>query len=157
MAGVEEINVETFNNALRQRAARQGLLVLIAEDQRFSRMMLKDFLEKDHKVVLAADGQEALVKYVAYAPDVMFLDIGMPAVDGHRVRDLVVKLDPDSCVIMVTASNHKSDVERSINGGAKAFVLKPYTKAKIYECIHKYLLYRQSRRPSGATGKGAVA
>jgi two-component system chemotaxis response regulator CheY len=137
MVDTARINTQ-FQTALQNRESRENLLIMIVEDQQFSLSMLNSFLKKDYDVITASNGQEALVKYVTYAPDILFLDIEIPSVDGHRVRDIVTKMDPDSFIFMVTASNYKKDVQKAISGGAKGFVIKPYTKAKIYECIDKY-------------------
>ncbi len=145
MSDSNAINTETFKAAVKRRKEREDLQFLIVEDQKFSRLMLKNFLAKSYTVAMAESGEEALAAYVTAAPDIVFLDIELPKISGHQVRDLLVKLDPEAFVVMVTANNHKQDVETSMKGGAKGFIVKPYTKEKIYDIIDKYIAAKQGR------------
>jgi two-component system chemotaxis response regulator CheY len=139
MYDAKMINLETFKGALKRRKFRDDLVILIVEDQKFSRMMLKNLLAKTYEVITAIDGQKALIEYVTNAPDIVFLDIELPIVDGHKVLSLITKLDPQAYTVMVTGNNYEEDVKRARDGGAKGFVAKPYTKRKIYGCIDEFI------------------
>lgn len=145
MLDVTHINRHTFAAALHERQTRTDLRMLVVEDQKFSRLMLKNFLAKNYAVAMAESGEEALAIYVATAPDIVFLDIELPKISGHQVRDLLVKLDPGAFIAMVTANNSRQDVATSMKGGAKGFIVKPYTKEKIFDVIDKYIQEKQAR------------
>lgn len=140
---INKINITTFSRALEKRQQRENLHILIVEDQKFSRLMLKTFLAKAYEVTDVETGEDALAEYIISAPDIVFLDIELPKVNGYKVLKLLTKLDKKAFIIMVTANNYKEDVDKSLTLGAKGFVAKPYTKDKIYECVEDFILMQQ--------------
>jgi len=104
--------------------------VLIAEDEALIRMDLREMLvEEGHEVVAEArDGAEAIERARELAPDVVFLDVKMPRVDGLEAARIIgeEKLAP---VVMVTAFSQQSYVEEATAAGAMAYVVKPFTRA----------------------------
>lgn len=106
--------------------------VLIAEDEALIRMDLREMLvEEGHEVVAEArDGAEAIERARDLAPDVVFLDVKMPRVDGLEAARIIgeEKLAP---VVMVTAFSQQSYVEEATAAGAMAYVVKPFTRADI--------------------------
>jgi response regulator NasT len=106
--------------------------VLIAEDEALIRMDLREMLvEEGHEVVAEArDGAEAIERARELAPDVVFLDVKMPRVDGLEAARTIgeEKLAP---VVMVTAFSQQSYVEEATAAGAMAYVVKPFTRADI--------------------------
>jgi len=106
--------------------------VLIAEDEALIRMDLREMLvEEGHEVVAEArDGAEAIERARELAPDVVFLDVKMPRVDGLEAARIIgeEKLAP---VVMVTAFSQQSYVEEATAAGAIAYVVKPFTRADI--------------------------
>lgn len=137
------ITAEIFRKALEKREKRDELCVLIVEDQKFSRLLMKNALLKHYEVHTAATGEEALAIYVEHAPDIVFLDIELPGVDGHKVLELITKLDKKSYVVMVTANHYPKDVQQAMEHGARGFVVKPYQKDTIFGWITKYLEQQQ--------------
>jgi response regulator NasT len=106
--------------------------VLIAEDEALIRMDLREMLaEEGHEVVAEArDGAEAIERARELKPDVVFLDVKMPRVDGLEAARVIgeEKLAP---VVMVTAFSQQSYVEEATAAGAMAYVVKPFTRADI--------------------------
>ena len=106
--------------------------VLIAEDEALIRMDLREMLEEDgHEVVgEARDGAEAIVACREHRPDVVFMDINMPGVDGIEAARVIgeERLAP---VVMVTAFSQAAYVEQASDAGAMAYVVKPFTRADI--------------------------
>ncbi len=76
--------------------------------------------------------------YLTYAPDIVFLDIELPDIEGHRLAQLLKAIDPNAYIVMVTANNYAEDVAKAIENGAKGFIVKPYSKDKIIEAIVKF-------------------
>lgn len=142
MPGVEKINPETFKKGLKDRTERKNLLILIVEDQKFSRLLLKSHLAKFYDVIEAASGDEALKIYVEKVPDIIFLDIELPFVNGHKVGELISKLDQDAHIVMVTANNYRQDVLKAKEYKVKGFITKPYTKESIYKAVEEFLTNR---------------
>ncbi len=139
MVELKEIDINAFKKATANRNRRNNLLILIVEDQRFSRILLRSYLSKEYEVIEASDGEQGLVEYMTRSPDIVFLDIELPKVNGHKVAELISKLDKDSFIIMVTANNHTSDVMKAKENNVKGFIVKPYTKAKINEAVEIFL------------------
>ncbi len=138
-----QINKETFEAALKSRERRDDLQILIVEDQKFSRLMLKNFLAKNYSVIDVATGEEALAEYIKNAPDIVFLDIELPKISGHNVLKLLTQLDKNAFIVMVTANSYQEDARKADQFGAKGFVVKPYTKDKIYESIDKFIAAKE--------------
>jgi AmiR/NasT family two-component response regulator len=106
--------------------------VLIAEDEAIIRMDLREMLEEEgHEVVAEArNGAEAIASAREHRPDVIFMDINMPDVDGIEAARVVgeERLAP---VVMVTAFSQASYVEEASRAGAMAYVVKPFTRADV--------------------------
>jgi two-component system, response regulator PdtaR len=106
--------------------------VLIAEDEALIRMDLREMLEEEgHEVVgEAADGARAFDLARELEPDLVFMDVKMPGVDGIEGARRICEagLAP---VVMVTAFSQAGYVEEACNAGAMAYIVKPFTKADI--------------------------
>ena len=129
---------ESFKLAASLRKNRKQLEVLIIEDQAFSRTLLYGMLTKICKAFDAVNGGTALRKYLLHAPDITFLDIELPDINGHDVLKKINEIDPDAFVVMVTANNYVNDVMLAKGNQAKGFITKPYSKQKILEYFEKY-------------------
>jgi two-component system, response regulator PdtaR len=118
------------------------LRVLIADDESIIRMDLKEMLsELGHEVVgEAATGREALELCAALRPEIIFLDIKMPVMDGLEVLRVLNETDPRP-VIMVTAFSEASMIEKAVELGAKAYVVKPFKTANILPAIELALAH----------------
>jgi putative two-component system response regulator len=102
--------------------------VLVADDTESIRSLFRRLLIADgHDVVSAADGAAALEAVHRHQPDVILLDIGMPAMDGLEVcrrlkADPATRLTP---IVLVTGQTDLSDRIRGIEAGADEFLSKP--------------------------------
>ena len=94
--------------------------ILIVDDSRTSRKMLRNILESNgHEIIdEAVNGQEGVQKFQALKPDVVTLDITMPVVDGVEALKMIKALDPESKVVMVTAAGQKNKMIECIKAGA---------------------------------------
>ena len=105
---------------------------LIAEDEALIRLDLREMLEEDgHEVVgEASDGALAVALARELEPDVVFMDIEMPGMNGIEAAGLIAaeRLAP---VVMVTAFSQASLVERAASAGAMAYVVKPFARADV--------------------------
>ncbi len=131
--------------AIKERKQRKKLEILVVEDQPFSRKLLLNLLGRIYKVYPAANVRTALELYLAIAPDIVFMDIELPEINGHELAAAINQLDSEAYIIMVSANNYIEDVTRAKKNGAKGFVIKPYNRQKIFEGIEKYIQERKSR------------
>lgn len=133
-----------FNDVLRIRPHRDLPKVMIVEDQVFSRQILYNMLTRSYNIYSASTAEEAFKYYIEYAPDIVFLDIMLPGISGHEFATIIRNLDPNAFIIMVTASNNLDDIKRAHGNGVAGFIVKPYNKQKILDCIQKYRKNRKS-------------
>ena len=106
--------------------------VLIAEDEAIIRMDLREMLEEEgHEVVgEARDGAEAVELARSLLPDVVFMDINMPGVNGIEAAEILGE-ERVAPVVMVTAFSQAAYVEQAAAAGAMAYVVKPFSRSDI--------------------------
>ena len=115
--------------------------ILIADDNENIREALTYLLEDaGYTVSLAKDGAEALRKVREVSPDILFLDIMMPEINGYDVCR-AIKNDPDLkiYVIMLTAKGQADEQERGKAVGADEYVVKPFSPMEILSKIKNIL------------------
>ncbi|MET1123901.1 MAG: response regulator [Archaeoglobaceae archaeon] len=113
------------------------LRILVADDDDGIREVLKVML-KEYEVFEATDGVEAVNLYKAARPDVVFMDIFMPRLDGIEATKEIIKIDPNAVIIGITAFA-RSKKEEMLKAGAKDVIEKPFTRKKLKEVINRYV------------------
>ncbi|MFM7890003.1 MAG: ANTAR domain-containing response regulator [Actinomycetota bacterium] len=100
--------------------------ILIAEDETLIRMDLAEMLRENGYNVIgeATNGEEAIMLANELKPDLAILDVKMPKLDGITAAETIVKTSP---VLMLTAFSQKDLVERALDAGVMAYVVKPFT------------------------------
>lgn len=111
--------------------------ILIVDDSRTSRRMLKNILENSGQEIIgeASNGQEAFEQYIELQPDIITLDITMPVLDGLGTLRKIMEHDPEAKVVMITAAGQKGKMVEAIKLGASEFIQKPYEPAQITSVI----------------------
>jgi DNA-binding response OmpR family regulator len=106
--------------------------VLIVDDEQHIRLLIEQTLEEleDHGVELltAVDGEQALDVVANQPPDLVFLDVSMPKMDGFEVAR-TIKADPamaGTTVIMLTARGQAVDREQGLAAGGDEYLTKPF-------------------------------
>ncbi len=117
--------------------------ILIVDDEAFIRVLLTQTLEEleDQGVELltAVDGQDALEQALSSHPDLIFLDLMMPRLNGYQVCEQVKAADDSPYVILLTAKGQALDKERGALVGADEYVTKPFDPDYILERAAKIL------------------
>jgi len=115
--------------------------VLIADDHPVVRAGLAAVLQSqpDMTVVAeAADGEQTLELYEEFSPDVLILDLRMPAPDGLQVlAELMARGGPPPRVLVMTAYASEADVRRALKAGAKGFLVKGAEPQQIREAVRE--------------------
>jgi DNA-binding response OmpR family regulator len=104
--------------------------ILLAEDeQHIAEMIIFKLTNGGHQVIRAHDGEEAVLLAGQETPDLILLDVMMPALTGFEVLRRL-KADPARRaipVIMVTAKGQERDVVRGLQDGATDYIVKPFS------------------------------
>jgi len=118
-----------------------GKRILIVDDAAFMRMMIKDILTKNNFEVVgeAADGLQAIDKYMELKPDLVTMDITMPEMDGITALKAIKEKDPTAKIIMCSAMGQQAMVIDAISAGANDFIVKPFQADRVVEAIEKAL------------------
>ena len=112
---------------------------MIVDDSMILRKKLTSvFTELGYEVVaLAKTGKEGVDMYDEFKPDIVTMDITMPDMSGTDAVKLIVQKHPDANVIMSTSHKDPRMLKESLLNGAKGYIVKPTTKAKLEEEIAK--------------------
>lgn len=110
--------------------------ILLVDDEALIRMGLRVMLhDLGYEVVgEAADGQEAIEKAAALAPDLVIMDIKMPGMDGLEATRRIMAAHPVP-IIVLTAYNQQSLVAEAAEAGVLAYLMKPLREADIEPAI----------------------
>ncbi len=125
--------------------------ILIVDDDPELRHALKLRLRANHyDTVHAVDGYSAIAQAMKEHPDLIILDLGLPAGDGFIVLDRLQDDDKLSCipVVVLTARDAQGNEERAIQAGAAAYFQKPADNAELLDVIRATLPHRGSTLPS---------
>jgi twitching motility two-component system response regulator PilH len=115
--------------------------ILVVDDSAVERTRLKDIIERaGHQAILAKDGEEGVAIAVRDRPNLVFMDIVMPRMDGFKAtRELSARPDTRHIpVILVSTKKEAVDVMWAKRQGAASLVGKPYAPADILEQIVKF-------------------
>ncbi|HCT75215.1 MAG TPA: DNA-binding response regulator [Micromonosporaceae bacterium] len=108
-----------------------GARVLVAEDDPKQANLIKVYLEREgHSVLTVSDGRAALESARARRPDLLVLDIMMPATDGLDVCR-VLRAESDVPIILLTARTTENDILLGLDLGADDYMTKPYSPREL--------------------------
>ena len=101
--------------------------IMIIDDSLVARMSLKSCIPKDvgHEIKEGNDGSVAIELYQSFKPDVTFMDLTMPGVDGITALEEIRKLDPAAVVIILTADIQRKTIDKVMELGAFSVAKKP--------------------------------
>src|SRR3954471_2133763 len=115
--------------------------VLVIDDSNTIRRSAEAFLRQaGFNVVLAEDGFDALSKISDHHPQVIFVDIMMPRLDGYQTCALI-KQNPTfktTPVIMLSSKDGIFDRARGKLAGSDQYLTKPFTKEVLVEAVHRH-------------------
>jgi two-component system, NarL family, nitrate/nitrite response regulator NarL len=119
-------------------ALSNKIRVLIADDHRLFAETLEALLATEDRVEVvgsARDGKEAVRLTRKLRPDVILMDISMPVMDGFEATRRIRKDRKDACVLMLTGSNSRADVDLARKAGAAGYVTKDRIAAELVDAI----------------------
>ena len=123
-------------------APPSGLRILLTEDNRVNQILATRLLERaGHRVVVAANGREAIETLDGQSFDVILMDIQMPEMDGYEATRAIRNRERNKAggghipIVAMTAHAMKGDEERCIEAGMDAYVTKPVRMEALLEAI----------------------
>lgn len=123
--------------------------ILVADDKANIRNLVRDYLEAENfRVVIAANGREALYAARAEKPDLILLDIMMPEMSGYDFIKTYRK-ESETPIILLTAKLDETDKVLGLELGADDYVTKPFGMKELTARIHA-VLRRALRTPPEA-------
>ena len=118
-----------------------GTKVMVIDDSNTIRRSAEIFLLKTGcEVILAEDGFDALAKIADHHPQVIFVDIMMPRLDGYQTCALIKK-NPrfrDTPVIMLSSKDGLFDRARGRMVGSDEYLTKPFTKDTLLDAVRRH-------------------
>ena len=115
--------------------------IMIVDDTLMMRMTLRRTLEKaGHEIVgEAINGEQAILNYAEFKPDLVTMDITMPGLSGVEAIKRIVQYDQAANIIVVSALGQKHIVFEALQAGAKNYTLKPIAEDKLLSVVNLVL------------------
>jgi len=119
-----------------------GIKVMVIDDSKTIRRTAETLLKKEGcEVITATDGFEALSKITDHRPDIIFIDIMMPRLDGYQTCALIKrnKSYKETPVILLTSKDGLFDRARGRIVGSDQYLTKPFTREELLGAIKQYV------------------
>ena len=129
---------EVFDAVRQARPSRNPIHILLVEDDTVTRRLVSNLFKGDFAIITAETAEEAITNYMLYAPDIVFLDIGLPDRDGFDVLTQLVNYDDDAYIVMFSGNSYLSNVTQAMTSGASGFIAKPFKRETLNHYIHVY-------------------
>jgi len=125
-------------------------ILVVDDDTDLVRALRVRLRANDYEIATAGDGYSAIASAQKEHPDLIILDLGLPAGDGFTVLDRLQKSDALSAVpvIVLSARDPQADEEKALKAGAAAYFQKPADNEELLSVIHTSLTATAARLPS---------
>ena len=114
---------------------------LITDDSRMARKMLNkvltEFVGEDVNVIQATNGEEAVELYKKHKPDLCFMDLTMPVMDGYEATLQITQFDENAQVMVISADVQQGALDKARKNGALGFINKPIDSDKMKNILTK--------------------
>jgi DNA-binding NarL/FixJ family response regulator len=136
------------------RPPEDAIRVMICDDHALFRRGLIMVLDSEDGVEVvgeAEDGEEAIQKAVALAPDVVLMDVRMPRVSGIEATRAIAEAAPTTRILMLTVSDEEDDLYDAIKAGAAGYLLKEISIEEVASAIRSVVSGQSLISPSMAS------
>ena len=113
---------------------------MIADDSPVTRQILRDMLESEgfEIVAEAKDGREAFKKFRELRPDIIFMDLMMPKVDGFTICREIKRIQKDAKIIVSSGVAYESTKHKLMEIGITTFLSKPFEEEELHEILKEF-------------------
>jgi two-component system chemotaxis response regulator CheY len=120
---------------------KKKVRILLVDDSTYIRAVLGSIITEAGFEVAgeAADGEEAIRKYMHLKPDLVLMDVIMEPMNGMAATKAILNKDPEAKILMVTVLEDKDILVDLMKMGAKGYITKPFSKNKIAEKVKEVL------------------
>lgn len=141
---VEVLIDSNFKNKINTKGSYKELKVLIAEDNKINMLLLKTIIKNIFKEALIFEtynGKEAYEQLESINPDIIFMDIQMPVMNGYEATKAIRNtiLGKNIPIIAVTAGTEMDEKDKCLRAGMNDYISKPIIKGIIEETIYKWI------------------
>ncbi len=115
--------------------------IMVVEDSSLMIAVLRNFIKKDFpdiEVTEAHSGEEAITLYTSHRPDMVFMDIKMPGMDGIEAMERIRAQNPGARIVMCTSLKEPEQEERAKKAGCMGYIMKPFSRQDIVEAVKRY-------------------
>lgn len=129
------------NGQAKGKSASSGLRILVVDDSATIRRSAETMLATEgHEVVTAENGFEALSKVARHNPDLIFVDIMMPRLDGYQTCAIIKNNSQyrSTPVVMLTSKDGLFDQARGRVVGSDLYLTKPFTKEELLGAVTRH-------------------
>ena len=115
--------------------------IMIVDDSLVIRINLKKIFQKQGYEIVAeaANGQEAVEKYMKFHPDLTTMDITMPILDGISALQKIRELDNEAVIIMISALGQELKIIEAMKSGAQHYIVKPFKENDVISKVKTVL------------------
>lgn len=113
--------------------------IMLVDDSRFMRSLIKTILQHHgyDSFIEAENSEQAIALYRLVQPDIIFLDITLPDMNGIECLKTIMGIDKDANVIMCSAMGQSVYISEAYDAGAKDYIVKPFQSDRIMAAIKR--------------------
>lgn len=121
--------------------SQSNIKFLVCDDSILARKSMSAMLNSFgyDNVIEVSNGEDAVNKYKAEKPDIVFLDIVMPVKDGITATKEIIEFDPDAKIVVISSVGTQTHLREVIKAGAKDFIQKPVDQNLLKQVIEHNL------------------
>jgi PAS domain S-box-containing protein len=130
--------------------------ILVVDDEVGPRESLRMILKPSYDIATADSGDTALKTLATFSPDLVFMDIKMPKMDGIELLRRIKAIDPTIEAVMITAYASLDTVKNALTHGAFEYLIKPFSRTDLEDTVRRALIRRQTELGKSTQLSGLV-
>lgn len=118
--------------------SKSQVTILLIEDDRTTRRIVDASIRDKYQLYTAENVTDGASLYEELKPDIVLMDANLPDGNGYELLNQITQKNPDAHVVMFTAHGNTDDIFKSMELGAKGFMLKPFDQDKMRVFANKW-------------------